>query len=147
MGYLCDTYIISEVGKYNIKGKQMLGGERKYYLTDLGFKNYLFGIAPNDIGNMLENFIYNQLLHKNYFIKVGVWNDTEIDFVATKNNRTIYIQVSYLLNEQKTIDREFGNLLNINDNHEKIVVSLDQVQFTNYKGIKHLFPWQLSGVL
>lgn len=147
LGYLRDTFIISEVGKYNIKGKQLLGGEKKYYLTDLGFKNYLFGITPNDIGNMLENFVFNVLLQKNYFIKVGVWNANEIDFVATKNNRTIYIQVAYLLNEQKTIDREFGNLLNINDNHEKIVVSLDQVQFTNYKGIKHMFPWQLEGVL
>lgn len=144
LGYLCDTYIISEVEKFNIKGKQLLGGERKYYLNDLGFKNYLFGVSPNDIGNILENFIYNQLLKANYVINVGVWNDNEIDFVATKNNRTVYIQVAYLLNEQKTIDREFGNLLKINDNHKKIVVSLDEIQFTNFKGIKHLLPWQLQ---
>ncbi len=147
VNYLCDTFIIHEVERYRLKGKQTLGGERKYYLNDLAFKNYLFGFYPDDIASHLENFVYLQLVRKQYKVSVAVSGQKEIDFIAQKADKTIYVQVAYLLNEQKTVEREFGNLLEIKDNFEKIVVSLDEIQFSDYQGIKQLKPWQLDALL
>ncbi len=143
VGYLKDTFIIHEAERYNLRGKQVLGGVRKYYLNDLAFKNYLFGFLPTDIGYNLENFVYMQLKRMGYSVSVGIINNKEIDFIAQKPEKTIYIQVAYLLTDEKTIEREFGNLLAIKDNHEKFVISLDDVKFSNYDGIKHIKPWEL----
>lgn len=142
--YLKNTLIIHQAERYDLRGKQILGGVSKYYLNDLAFKNYLFGYLPTDIGYNLENYVYMYLRMKGYNVYVGVSKNQEIDFIAKKSNKTIYIQVAYLLNSEKTIDREFGNLLLIKDNHEKIVISMDDIKFTNYKGIKHLRPWELK---
>jgi hypothetical protein len=79
-----------------------------------------------------------------FHVSIGKLKNLEIDFVAQKPDKTIYIQVTYLLNNQKVIEREFENLLQINDNHEKFVISLDEFEFSNYKGIKHLKPWELK---
>ena len=143
VGYLKDTFIIHEAERYNLRGKQVLGGVRKYYLNDLSFKNYLFGFLPSDIGYNLENYVYIQLKRLGYNVSVGVINSGEIDFVAQKSEKTLYIQVAYLLTDEKTIKREFGNLLSIKDNHEKIVISLDDIKLSDYEGIKHLRPWEL----
>lgn len=78
-----------------------------------------------------------------YKISVGALADKEIDFVAEKSGKTIYVQVAYLLNSPKTMEREFGNLLSIKDNHEKIVISMDDVKFSDYEGVKHMHPWEL----
>jgi len=112
-------------------------------LNDLAFKNFLFGFYPSDIGYNLENYVFTQLKRMGYKVSVGILNNLEIDFVAQKSEKTIYVQVCYLLSSQKVIDREFGNLLLIKDNHEKFVVSLDDLEFSNYEGIKHLHPWEL----
>ena len=141
--FLTDTFIFHQADRYNLRGKQVLGGACKYYLNDLAFKNLLFGLLPTDIGYNLENFVYLQLRRLGYEIQVGVLNNLEIDFVAKKADKTIYIQVCYLLSNDKVVEREFGNLLQIKDNHEKYVVSLDDVQFSNYEGIIHLHPWEL----
>ena len=143
VGFLKDTYIIHQAERYNLRGKQFLGGECKYYLNDLSFKNYLLGTFPSDIGNILENYIYMQLKRMGFKVSVGIFNDVEIDFVAQKPEKTMYVQVCYILNEAKTIEREFGNLLLIKDNHEKIVISLDDFKLSDYEGIKHLRPWEL----
>lgn len=143
VGFLKDTYIIHQAERYNLRGKQFLGGECKYYLNDLSFKNYLLGTFPSDIGNILENYTYMQLKRMGFKVSVGIFNDVEIDFVAQKPEKTMYVQVCYILNEAKTIEREFGNLLLIKDNHEKIVVSLDDFKLSDYEGIKHLRPWEL----
>lgn len=142
-GYLRDTFIVHEVFRYNLKGKQTLGGERKYYLGDLSFKNYLLGFFPSDIGYNLENFVYMQLKRMGYEVFVGVLDDIEIDFIARKKNKIMYIQVAYILSEEQTVRREFGNLLKIKDNHEKIVVSLDDIKLDNYEGVQHKAPWDL----
>lgn len=144
VGYLRDTFIFHQVERFQLRGKQSLGGEYKYYLNDLGFKNYLFGFYPSDIGYNLENQIYIQLKRMGFQVSVGKLNNLEIDFVAQKPEKTIYVQVAYLLNSQAVVEREFGNLLSIKDNHEKLVISLDDVHFSDYKGIKHLFPWELK---
>ena len=74
---------------------------------------------------------------------MGTLNNKEIDFVAIKSGKTVYVQVTYLLNDPKTTEREFGNLLSIKDNYEKIVISMDDLKFSDYKGIKDLRPWEL----
>lgn len=143
-GFITDTFLMHRVDRFNIKGKQVLGGENKYYLNDLAFKNYLFGFSPSDIGTNLENYVFNQLKRLGYKVYVGVLSNLEIDFIAVKPDKTMYIQVCYLLSTPKVIDREFGNLLRIRDNHEKIVISLDEMKFSDYEGIKHLYPWELQ---
>lgn len=144
INHLKNTYIIHEAERYNLRGKQLLGGVRKYYLNDLSFKNFLFGYYPSDIGYNLENYVFIQLRRMGYNVSVGIIGNKEIDFVAEKPDKTIYIQVAYLLANRKTIEREFNNLLAIKDNHEKIVISLDDIKFSDYKGIKHLRPWELQ---
>ncbi len=145
-GYLLDTFVVHESVRYNIRGKQLLGGVRKYYLNDLGFKNFLFGIFPENMGYNLENFVFLELKRKGYTVNTGVLNNKEIDFIATKNDKTIYIQVAYLLNTPGAIEREYGNLLAINDNFEKYIVSLDEIRYSNKNGIIHLFPWQIKDI-
>lgn len=140
--YLCDTFVLHKVERYDIRGKQSLGGEKKYYINDLSFKNYLYGFYPSDIGYHLENFVYLHLRRNGFQINIGKINSKEIDFIATKADKTIYIQVSYLLNSPQVIDREFGNLQLIRDNHEKIVISMDDFKFSNKNGLKHLRPWE-----
>jgi len=141
--YLTDTFITHKADRYNLRGKQILGGEAKYYLNDLAFKNYLFGFSPSDMGYNLENYVFNQLKRLGYKVNVGVLNNLEIDFFAQKPDKTLYVQVCYLLSGQRVIEREFGNLLKIKDNHEKVVISLDEVKFSDYEGIRHLHPWEL----
>lgn len=144
VGYLRDTFILHQVERFQIRGKQSLGGEYKYYLNDLAFKNYLFGFFPTDIGYNLENQIFIQLKQMGYQVSVGKLDNLEIDFVAQKPEKTVYVQVAYLLNSPKVIEREFGNLLSIKDNHEKIVISLDDIRFSDHEGIRHLRPWELK---
>lgn len=142
--YITDTFIMHKAERFNLRGKQILGGGCKYYLNDLAFKNYLFGFSPADMGYNLENYVFNQLRRLGYIVNVGVMNNFEIDFVAKKPEKTLYVQVSYLLSSPEVVEREFGNLLRIKDNHEKIVVSLDEVKFSDYQGIKHVHPWELT---
>jgi len=142
--YLIESYVIHEVERFDIRGMQTLTGVKKYYLNDLSFKNFLLGFTPSDFGYNLENQIYMQLAEKNYHVFTGAFKEFEIDFIARKNNETIYIQVAYLLANETTIKREFGNLQKIDDNYPKIVVTLDDVKFTGYQGIKHYRPWEID---
>lgn len=144
IGHLLDAFIVHEAKRFNIRGKQNLGGERKYYLNDLAFKNQTFGIFPEDMGYNLENYVYLELRRLGYHVSVGVMNNKEIDFVAEKHGKTIYIQVVYLLANKETVEREFCNLLAIDDNFEKLVVSLDETKFSDFKGIRHIWPWELG---
>lgn len=147
INYLTETFVLDEVVRYNIRGKQTLGGAKKYFLNDLAFKNYLYGFYPDDITSNLENFVHGELKKSGYNLFVGNVNSNEIDFIAEKNERKIYFQVSYMLNNEETLKREFGNLLKIKDNHEKYVVSLDELKFTNYEGIIHIWPWELPNII
>ncbi len=144
VSYLKDTFLIHEASRYQLRGKEKLSGQRKYYLNDLAFKNYLSGYYPFDIGYNLENFIYLQLRISGYKVSVGIINGKEIDFVAEKGEETKYFQVSYVMNDKSTIDREYSNLLLVKDNFRKYVVSLDEIKFSGYKGIEHLWPWEVK---
>ncbi|MEX0981169.1 MAG: ATP-binding protein [Bacteroidales bacterium] len=144
--YLTDAFIFHQADRYNLRGKQVLGGACKYYLNDLAFKNFLFGFLPTDIGYNLENYVYLKLKRLGFEVQVGVLNNLEIDFIAQKSDETIYVQVCYLLSNEKVIKREFGNLLQIKDNYKKFVVSLDDAKFSDYKGIVHLHPWEFMNI-
>ena len=147
VGFLLESFVVHEVKRYDIRGKQALGGVSKYYLNDLSFKNYIYGFYPGDLGYHLENFVYLHFKRTGFSVSVGILNQNEIDFIAQKSDKTIYVQVAWLLNTPETINREFGNLLSIKDNYEKIVVSMDDVKFSDYEGIKHFRPWELGQVV
>jgi predicted AAA+ superfamily ATPase len=147
IGYLQTTFLIHQVDRFSIKGKEILAGTHKYYINDLAFKNYLYAGFEYGYGYMLENIIYLQLINTGYNVYIGYIRNREIDFVATKHDRTIYLQVAYLLVDKVTIEREYAELESIPDNHEKFVVSLDDIQLPDKNGIKHVLAWKLNEVL
>ena len=147
LGYIENVFLAHRAVRYNIRGKDILAGSCKYYMNDLSFKNHLYGGFASGIGYQLENLVYIDLLRNGYDVYVGTINDKEIDFVAMKNDRTIYIQVAYILADEDTILREYTPLQKIPDNYEKIVVSLDDFQFPSRLGIRHLRAWELNGIL
>ena len=143
--YMVDAFFIHESFRFDLKGKRILAGERKYYLNDLSFKYYLSSSFDRGIGRYLENAVFLHYKQKNYKIFTGKLKNHEIDFVIEKNNDKKYVQVSYLLPNENVINREFGNLLSIKDNFDKIVVSLDDINLGSIKGVKHINAWNLCG--
>jgi predicted AAA+ superfamily ATPase len=131
--------LIKRVYKYDIKGKRHLEFYEKVYLTDIGLRNGLIGYRERDINGILENIVYNELVARGYKVYVGKLNGLEIDFVAEKHGEIKYIQVCYLLSEESTVRREFGNLQKIKDNYEKVVISLDKFFVKEIEGIKHRY--------
>ncbi|MBX2932202.1 MAG: ATP-binding protein [Chitinophagaceae bacterium] len=147
INYIEDTFLIHKAERYDIKGKETISGNCKYYSNDLSYKNYLYSGFGYGVGYMLENLVYLELLHAGYKVFVGAMLNKEIDFVAKKADRLMYVQSAYLLLDKATINREYASLEAIKDNYEKIVVSLDEVQFPQNKGIKHIQAWQLHSFL
>jgi predicted AAA+ superfamily ATPase len=136
LGMLSAAFIFHKVSRFDIKGKRLLEIHEKYYSGDIGLKHSLLGYKMNDIAGHLENIVYLELLSRGYKVNIGKLNDLEIDFIATRSNQQIYLQVSYLLADNKTIAREFGALEKITDNYPKIVLSLDKFFDSNRNGIK-----------
>lgn len=147
LGYIEEVYLAHRALRYNIKGKETLSGSCKYYMNDLSFKNYLYAGLGYGTGYLLENLVYIELLRYGYDVYVGSVKDKEVDFVAIKNDRTIYVQATYMLLDEQTIEREYAPLECIADNYEKIVVSLDDIQLPSRNGIKHVRAWELSQML
>jgi len=147
ISYLQNTFLIHQVDRFSIKGKDILAGTHKYYINDLAFKNYLYSGFEYGFGYMLENIVYLQLINAGYNVYTGFMRNKEIDFVATKGNKTIYIQVAYLLIDKLTIDREYSELESIHDNYEKFVVSLDDMQLPDKNGIRHVLAWKINEIL
>jgi predicted AAA+ superfamily ATPase len=135
--YLTNSFFIHKVQRLDIIGKKRFEINDKYFFSDLGLKHSLIPYSSAHIGKILENLVYNQLKSNDYDVFVGRHQDREIDFVAQKKNSVLYVQVAYLLSDEKVREREFGNLLRIDDNYEKIVVSADEFT-TGYKGIRHM---------
>lgn len=135
---LANSFLLHKVSRYDIKGRRIFEVGEKYYFENTGIRNILIGYRPDDLGKILENAVYNHLLYKGWEVKVGVFERNEIDFVCQRNGETMYIQVALRLDEQKTIEREFGNLLNINDNYPKYVITNDQFSGNSYQGIQHI---------
>ena len=136
--FLNNAFFIQKVQRYDIHGKKRFEINDKFYFGDLGLKHSIIPYNSNDIGKVFENLVYNQLVSKGYIVYVGKLKNMEIDFIANKNGITKYIQVAYLLPDEKVRQREFGNLLKIKDNYEKIVISADELLSGDYKGIKQV---------
>lgn len=137
--YLSSAFIILPARRYDIAGKRVFEIGDKYFFENIGIRNAIVGYKVNDIARVLENMVYNHLLYYGYTVKVGVLKNLEIDFVCERQNEKMYVQVTYLLEKEETIKREFGNLLKIKDNHTKIVVSMDRFTGGGYEGIEHLY--------
>ena len=138
VNYLVNAFLIYKVGRYDLIGKRLFEIGDKYYFENLGIRNALWGYRLEDRGKIIENIVYNELLFKGYQVQVGVIGSQEIDFIAQKNTEKWYIQVALALTEEKTLEREFGNLLKIQDNYRKTVVTLDIYQGASYEGIEVL---------
>lgn len=138
ISYLCSTFFIFTANRFDIKGKKLFEVNQKYYFGDLGLRNTIISFKQIDIGKILENLVFMHLKIQGFKINVGQINNNEIDFIAEKNGNLIYIQVAYLIIDEKTKKREFENLLAIKDNFRKIVVSMDEFAGGNYMGIEHM---------
>lgn len=134
---LCSTFIINKVYRYDIHGKSILKTLNKYYVSDLGVKKIKNTNKETNYSICLENLVYNELIFKGYDVYIGKLKDAEVDFVAIKDKKIKYIQVSLYLNSEETINREFGAYKSIQDNYPKYVISLDDVDIST-NGIKHL---------
>lgn len=139
--YLRDAFLAIPVRRFDIHGKMLLESNNKHYFSDHGIRNYICGSdIRGSIEKIMENVVWNHLRRQGFEVSVGILRAGEIDFVATKSDKRIYVQVTYLLASDDTIKREFGNLAAIKDNYPKFVVSLDPVSggFSEYPGIEHV---------
>lgn len=136
--YLTNTWIIHKVGRYDIQGKKIFEIGDKFYFEDLGLRNAMVDFKQTDIGKIIENAVYNHLILNDYEVRIGQLGSLEIDFTGKRKGEILYVQVCYLLHDQSTIDREFGNLEKINDNYPKMVVSMDEFSGNTRKGIQHV---------
>ena len=139
--YLKDAFLAIPVVRFDIHGKLLLESNNKYYFSDHGMRNFLCGFnIRGSIEKIMGNVVWNHLRRQGFEVTVGILRAGEIDFVATKVDRRIYVQVTYLLASEDTIKREFGNLAAIKDNYPKYVVSLDPISggFSEYPGIQHV---------
>jgi uncharacterized protein len=136
--YLESAYLINKVKRMDLTGKKIFEIGEKYYITDIGIRNAIQKFNQQDIGKVLENIVYQHLLVWGYKVFVGKKGEYEIDFVAQKNEKQHYIQVTYKMTDEKTYNREFGNLLKVQDNYPKWVVSMDDFAGIDYQGIKHI---------
>lgn len=131
-----NAFIITKVQRYDIKGKNILETQEKYYLSDLGFRHAKLGYQSNDISGYLENIVFLELLRRKYRVNIGKQENKEIDFVANLRDENLYLQVTYLLASPETVDREFSPLKSIEDNYPKMVLSMDNLPESNIEGIK-----------
>ena len=147
IGYLEDAFLVHRCERYNIKGKDIIAGNLKFYANDLSFKNFLYPGFGYGFGYMIENLIFLELRRHGYEVYTGTVKDKEVDFVARKADRVIYVQCAYLLAEPETIVREYASLEAISDNYEKVLVTLDDLLFSSNKGIRHIQAWNFSELL
>lgn len=139
IGYIENAFIVNRARRWDIEGKRFFEIGEKIFFEDLGIRNAIIGYRPNDIGGLMENVVYNHLNSSGYKVTVGVLpQGNEIDFIAEKENEYKYIQVAVSVNNEATMQREFGNLEKIPDNYEKIVVTLRDSSPNTYKGMRQL---------
>ncbi len=143
---LNNAFVFFSVGRYDVRGKQLLKTLGKNYIIDIGFRNMLLGFRDADRGHILENVVYLELLRRDYRVYVGKVGELETDFVAEKPSDKLYIQVTESMQSLQTRERELAPLRKIPDNYEKIVLSMDKDFISSYDGIKslNLIDWLLS---
>lgn len=145
--YLENSFLVHRAERYNIKGKDTISGNCKFYLNDLSYRNYLYSGYGYGLGYLLENAVYLSLRRAGYQVYVGTIKDAEVDFVAIKGDKKLYLQVTLQLIEEQTIEREYRSLKLIDDNFDKYVVSMDDYKIPTNEGIEHLSAWSLDDVL
>ncbi len=143
---LRSAFIFYSVGRYDVKGKQLLKTLGKNYIIDMGLRNMLLGYRDADRGNIIENIVFLEMIRRDYRVYIGKVGETEVDFVAEKPNDKLYIQVTESMQSPETRERELRPLRMIPDNYEKIVLSMDKSYITSYDGIKslNLIDWLLG---
>ena len=137
---MSEAFLVHDVTRFNLHGKKLLENNDKDYFGDVGLRNFIVGgRRANDIEKIVENLVYQHLIRLGYKVTVGQMYATEIDFVGTKGDDTIYVQAAYLISEEPTFEREFGNLQKINDNYPKYVISMTPfMDSSKYEGIIHV---------
>ena len=145
LDYIYRANLISKAERYDVRGKRILTGKYKYDLTDLGFTNILSEGKKSQVGAYLENIVYNELIARGYNVNVGTLENAEVDFIATRFDEKIYIQVTYMLSDDKIVDREFNVYNKIEDNYPKYVLSMDKFDMSQ-NGIihKNIIDWLLN---
>ncbi len=134
---LLESYILYKVNRFDIKGKQLLKTQEKYYLSDLGLRTYLLGRNNKDLGHILENIIFLELKRRGYRIYIGKNDEMEVDFVVETEYEYIYIQVALSVREEQTLQRELKSLELISNHYKKYIITLDY-DTNNYNGIKQI---------
>lgn len=135
--HLNNAFLIHRLSRYDLIGKRIFEVGDKFYFEDLGLRNAILNYKLSDIGKIMENAVYHHLKYNNFEVNVGQFEKHEIDFVAKRDGEIIYVQVCYLLFEESTIEREFGNLEKVKDNYPKMVVSMDEFFGNTRNGILH----------
>lgn len=143
---LRSAFVFYSVGRYDVKGKQLLKTLGKNYIIDMGFRNMLLGYRDGDRVHIIENIVFLELIRRDYRVYIGKVGDKEVDFVAEKPDDKIYIQVTESMQSEETRERELRPLRMIPDNYEKIVLSMDRNYIKSYEGIKSLYliDWLLQ---
>ena len=138
LSYLTAAFFVFRVHRSEIAGKKIFEIGEKYYFEDLGLRHTIVGFKQPDINKVLENLVFLHLKISGYNVTIGKIGAKEVDFVCERRGEKLYIQVAYLIIDQKVRDREFGNLLKIKDNYPKLVVSMDKIVGAKYKGIEQI---------
>lgn len=147
IGYIEDTFLIHRSERYDIKGREVLSGNAKFYINDLSYKYYLYPGYGYGLGYAIENLVYLELRRMGYEVYTGNTKGKEVDFVAQKTGETIYLQCSYIMPDENTVEREYSPLELIKDNYPKFVVSLDDMLLPSRNGIEHIQAWNLKNEL
>lgn len=144
---LLEAYFFYDIKRFDIKGKEFLRTLGKYYIVDIGLRNYLLGFRNRDSGHALENVVYFELLRRGYDVSIGKIDNLEADFIATKADDKVYVQVTESMNSEDVRKRELAPLQKISDNYEKIILSMNPGMDSSYDGIKSvsLIDWLISG--
>ena len=144
--YWMESYFFYDIKRFDIKGKEYLRTLGKYYIVDIGLRNYLLGFRNRDSGHAIENVVYFELLRRGYDVAIGKIENSEVDFIATKMDDKLYVQVTESMISEDTRRRELTPLQKIRDNYEKIVLSLDTGMESSYEGIKsiNLVDWLIG---
>lgn len=137
ISYLESVFFIERVKRTEISGRKIFEIGDKFYFEDLGMRHALIPFQQKDINKVLENLVFHHLRAMHFSVFIGKLDDREIDFIAEKDGRKYYFQVTYLIPDEKTHEREFGNLLRIKDNFPKMVISMDEFAGGEYKGVEH----------
>ena len=139
---LVSSFLITRVQRYDIKGRELLKTQEKYYLADSGLQHAVFGYRDRHISGILENIVYSELARRGYTVYIGKLDTQEVDFIAKQPPKKLYVQVAFKLESEETVQREFAPLLSIRDSYPKFVVTMDPHFQDTIEGVRHIGLYQ-----